>query len=207
MTPYVADVPEVAQQLAHDGLGSSAVRALEVAVLDHGHRRVERATYVVRLGVDRKFEIEKRLGAAEQGRDTAPLRQQSDGAEHQPGEGGRAHGGGEDARLGLLELCAAECERGDEQRDGEADAGARAGAGDGAPADRRPQPPARQPRDYQGHADDAERLAGHVADKHAERDRRARGPLEEVAVDRDASIGEREQRDDHVARPPVVHEL
>jgi len=81
------------------------------------------------------------------------------------------------------------------------------GAGDGAPADRRPQPPAGQPRDYQGHADDAERLAGHVADKHAERDRRARGPLEEVAVDRDARIGEREQRDDHVARPPVVHEL
>jgi hypothetical protein len=41
--PDVADVPEVAQELANDGFGSAAVWGLEVAVLDHGHRRVERS--------------------------------------------------------------------------------------------------------------------------------------------------------------------
>jgi hypothetical protein len=50
--------------------------------------------------------------------------------------------GGEDAGLGPLGLCAAEGQRGDEQRDGEAGAGARACAYDGAPADRRSQSPA-----------------------------------------------------------------
>jgi hypothetical protein len=82
MPPHVADVREVAEQLAHFGLRPSAVRALEVAVLDHGHRRVERAADVVRLGIDGELEVDERLCAAEQGRDTAPLRQQSDGAEH-----------------------------------------------------------------------------------------------------------------------------
>src|SRR5215218_10045338 len=108
MPPHVADVREVAEQLAHSGLRPSAVRALEVAVLDYGHRRVERTADVVRLGIHRELEVEKRLGAAEQGSNTAPLRQQSDGAEHQPRDGSRADGGGEDAGLGLLELCAIE---------------------------------------------------------------------------------------------------
>ena len=35
-----------------------------VAVLDHGHRRVERAADVVRLGVDGELEVEQRLRAA-----------------------------------------------------------------------------------------------------------------------------------------------
>ena len=97
---------------------------------------------MVRLGIDRELEVEERLCAAEQGGNTAPLRQQSDGAEHQPRDGSCADGGGEDAGLGLLELCAVEGQRGDEQRDGEADAGARACACDGAPAGRRSQSPA-----------------------------------------------------------------
>src|SRR3954451_1067692 len=56
-------------------------------------------------------------------------------------------------------------------------------------------------------ADDAERLAGHIADENAERDRRARGPLQEGAVDREARLRQREQRDDYVARPRVIDEL
>ena len=59
----VADVREVAEQLAHFGLGPSGVRTLDVAVVDHGHRRVERPADVVRLGIDREFEVEERLCA------------------------------------------------------------------------------------------------------------------------------------------------
>jgi len=73
--PHIADVREVAEQLAHSGFRPSAVRALAVAVLDHGHRRVERAADVVRLGIDRELEVEERLCAAEQRGNTAPLRQ------------------------------------------------------------------------------------------------------------------------------------
>ena len=67
----------------------------------------------------------------------------------------------------------AEGERGDEQRDGEADAGDRAAAGDGRPADRRPQPPAAQPGHEPRRAEDADRLADDVAEQDPERDRRA----------------------------------
>jgi hypothetical protein len=69
--PHVADVREVAEQLAHSGLRPSAVRALEVAVLDHGHRRVERTADVVRLGIDHELEVEERVCAAEQCGNTA----------------------------------------------------------------------------------------------------------------------------------------
>ena len=47
MPPDVADVAEVAQQLADDRLGPAAVRALEVAVLDQRHRRVRGSTDMV----------------------------------------------------------------------------------------------------------------------------------------------------------------
>ena len=52
--PDVADVAEVGEQLAHDGLGLAAVRALEVAVLDERHRRVGGAADVVALRIDRR---------------------------------------------------------------------------------------------------------------------------------------------------------
>ena len=52
MTPHVADVGEVAQQLAQDRLGPAAVGTLEVAVFDNGDGRVDGATDVVALGVD-----------------------------------------------------------------------------------------------------------------------------------------------------------
>ena len=64
--PDVADVAELAQELAHDRLGLPAVRALEVAVLDHRDRRVERATNVVALRVDVDVEIDERLRRAQQ---------------------------------------------------------------------------------------------------------------------------------------------
>ncbi len=51
--------------------------------------------------------------------------------------------------------------------------------------------------------EDADRLADDVAEEDAERDRRRARPRQEVAVDRDAGVREREQRDDHVARPRV----
>ena len=145
--PDVADVAEVAQELADDRLRLAAVGALEVAVLDDRDRRVERPADVVALRIDVDVEVDERLGGAEQGADPQAPRQQRRGAEEQPGEERRAEGGAEDAELRLLELRAVEGERRDEQRDGEADPGDRAAAGDRRPADRRPQPPAAQPRE------------------------------------------------------------
>ena len=76
VAPDVADVAEVGQQLAHDRLGLAAVRALEVAVLDQGDRRVRRAADVVALGVHRHGQVDDRLGRAEQRADARALRQQ-----------------------------------------------------------------------------------------------------------------------------------
>src|SRR3954447_17569606 len=76
-------------------------------LLDHGHRRVERTADVIRLGIDREFEVEERLRAAEQA-SMRRRRQPSDDAEHQPRDGSRAPGAGEDAGLGVLELCVVE---------------------------------------------------------------------------------------------------
>ena len=74
--PDVADVAEVGQQLADDRLGLAAVGALEVAVLDEGHRRVGRAADVVALRIDRRGQVDDRLGGAEQRADPQPGRQQ-----------------------------------------------------------------------------------------------------------------------------------
>ena len=74
------------------------------------------------------------------------------------------------------QLDAVEGQRRDQQRDREADAGDRAAAGHRRPADRRPQAAAAQPRRQPGGAEHADRLAEHVADDDAERDRRGVGP-------------------------------
>ena len=181
MPPDVADVAEVAQELAHDRLGLPAVRALEVAVLDDRHRRVERPADVVALGIDVDAEVDERLRGTEQRADPQAPRQQRRRAEEQPGEQRRAERGAEDAELRLLELRPVERERRDQQGDGEADPGDRAAAGDGRPADRRPQPAAAQPREQPREAEDADRLADDVAEEDPERDRRgvrrARKPL------------------------------
>ena len=62
----------------------------------------------------------------------------------------------------------------------------------------------RQPADQPRRARRADRLAGDVADHDAERGRRRIGVREERPADLDVRVGQREQRDDHVARPPVV---
>src|SRR5256885_17165533 len=59
--PDVADVHVGAEDLFDRALGASAVRALEVAVLDERHRRVHAAADVVALGIDRHGEIDHRL--------------------------------------------------------------------------------------------------------------------------------------------------
>ena len=91
-----------------------------------------------------------------------------------------------------------------QQRDGEPDAGDRSRAQDGRPADGRPESLAREVRHEQRHADDSDRLADDVAEQDAERDRRAGRALEQAHVDGDARVREREQRNDHVARPRVI---
>ena len=69
--PHVADVAEVGQQLADDRLGLPAVGALEVAVLDHGDRRVLGPADVVALRVDRHGEVDDRLARCRAARGSA----------------------------------------------------------------------------------------------------------------------------------------
>ena len=61
MPPDVAHVGEVAQQFAHLGLRPTAVRTLEVAVLDDGDGRLEWPAGVISLGVHVVSEIDQRL--------------------------------------------------------------------------------------------------------------------------------------------------
>jgi hypothetical protein len=61
VTPDVADVAEAGEQLPDGGLGPAAVRALEVAVLDDGDRRLHRPADVVAVGVYRRGEIDDHL--------------------------------------------------------------------------------------------------------------------------------------------------
>ena len=172
--PDVADVAEVAQELAHDRLGLPAVRALEVAVLDDRDGRVERPADVVALGSTSMIEVDERLDGAEQRAHAEPSREQRGRAEEQPGEERRAEGGAQDAELRLLELAA---RRRRASRSAATTvkpiAGDRAAACDGRPADRRPQPAAAQPRHQPRAAEDPERLADDVAEQDPERDRRA----------------------------------
>ena len=203
MSPDVADVAEVTEELTHDRLGTPAIRALEVAVLDHCHRSVERPADAIAFRVDVDVEVDERLGGAQEGTNPKAARKQSSGAKEQPGEDRRAECGAQDAQLRLLELGTVEGERRDEQRDGEADPGDRAAPGHSRPAHRRAEPSAAQSGEQPRASEDPHRLAGDVADEDPERDRRAEAPRQEAAVDRDPGVREREQRHDHVARPGV----
>ena len=60
--PDVSDIAEVGQQLPDDRLRLPAVGALEVAVLDDRHRRVDRPADVVALRIDRS--IRSTIGSA-----------------------------------------------------------------------------------------------------------------------------------------------
>ncbi len=109
---------------------------------------------------------------------------------------GGAECGAQHTELRLPQLGSVEGQRRDQQRHREADSGDRAATRDGGPADRRPQPPPAQPRHQPGDADHPDRLAEHVAEEDPEHDRRRVRPREEVPVDRDADVGQREQRHD-----------
>ena len=135
--PHVADVGEVAQQLADLGLGLPAVRALEVAVLHDGDRRIERPADVVTGRVDVVGEVEQRRGAAEQRLDLSRAGQELRRPYDHPGQGGCQRRGREQAELGVVQVGSGEREAGDQQGHGEADAGDGARADDRRPADGR----------------------------------------------------------------------
>jgi hypothetical protein len=88
--PDVPDVAEVTEQLANDRFGSATVRALEVAVLDHGHRRLHRSPHVIPLRIDVPVEVDERLRRSEHGERPQTSRQERRRAEQQPGEERRA---------------------------------------------------------------------------------------------------------------------
>ena len=64
--PHVAQVAEIGQQRPDDRLGLAAVRALEVAVLDQGDRRLIRPAHVVPVRVDRDGQVDDGLGRADE---------------------------------------------------------------------------------------------------------------------------------------------
>ena len=84
VAPDVLQVAVAGEQLADDGLGLPAERALEVAVLDDRDRRVVGATRVVALGIDVEIEVGERLGSACERGDPQPARQPGRGAEEEP---------------------------------------------------------------------------------------------------------------------------
>ena len=59
VAPDIADVAKIGQQLAHDRLGLTAVWALEVPVLDNGHRGLGGSAQVVALGIDRYCQVDR----------------------------------------------------------------------------------------------------------------------------------------------------
>ena len=134
--PHVAHVGEVAQQLADLGFRAPAERALEVAVLDDGDRRIERPADVVTGRIDVVGEVDQRRGAAEQRVDPPRPGQEPCRSYDHPGQGGCQCRGAEQAQLGLVETGSGEREAGDQQGHGETDAGDGARADDRRPADR-----------------------------------------------------------------------
>ena len=82
--PHVRDLAVPREQLAERTLGLAAVRALEVAVLDHRHGCVDRPADVVAIRVDRRTEIDDHLRRPEQCADPQPRRQHRGGAVDEP---------------------------------------------------------------------------------------------------------------------------
>ena len=123
MAPHVAKITEIGQQFPNDCFCPPTVRALEVAVLDEGHRGVRRPANVIVVRIDGIGQVHDCGGLAEERPGTKSRRQSSRNLEHQPGEQGRRHGGGEHSEGGLLQLDSRKRDRSDEQRDGEAHPG------------------------------------------------------------------------------------
>ena len=195
----------VGQQLADDRLGLAAVRALEVAVLDQRDRGVVGPRMWSRSGSTGTARSTIGSAVPSSARARSGRGEQRGDPEHQPGEqrGARAR------RDRTPSLASASCAPW-KARVAISSETVKPIAGDGAgaehrgPADRRPEPAAAQPGRRSQDGRDADRLADHVADQDAERDRRGERLGQEAAVDRDAGVGQREQRHDHVARPRVV---
>jgi hypothetical protein len=82
--PDVADVAEIAPELAKDRLGHPTVRTLEVAVLDDRDGGFGRPADVVALGIDVEIEVGELLRGAEQRAQAKPSREKLGGAEEEP---------------------------------------------------------------------------------------------------------------------------
>ena len=207
MPPDVGDLAVLAQQFAQHRLRLAAVRTLEIAILEHGDRRVEPAADVVALGVDRIREVDDEVRCAQQRADPLPPRQPLRHEDEEPGDRGGEQRRAEDSDFRLVELGSVEREIGDEDRDGETDSRDRARAGHRRPADRGPQAPAADLRREPGSTDDPHRLPDHVAEQDPERNGRRVRRRKEAGAEVDAGVREREERHDRVARPGMPERL
>ena len=125
----------------------------------------------------------------------------------EPTSGGE-HRGDQHADLGLVgELGALEGQPGDEERHGEPDAGDAGHAEHVARGDALGEPSPAEPHDQGDGAGDPDELADDQPDDDAEGDRRRGGVAQRRGGELDARVGEREQRDDEVARPGVQEVL
>ena len=199
--PDVAHVAELPQELADDRFGLSAVGALEVPVLDDRDQCVDRAAEVIPLGVDVDVEVDERLGSSEQSADPRSPGQKRCRPEEEPGDERRSEGGAEDPDFASSSWRPSNARVATSKAIVKPIPAIVPSAQDRRPTDRRSQLTAGQPSHEPGGADDAHRLADHVAEQDPERDRRGEALRQEVAVDRDPGIREREQRHDQVARP------
>ena len=124
MAEHVAEfAPRGREELADHRLGLSAVRALEIAVLDQRHGRVGGTSDVIAFRVDRIGEIDDGPDGRLLARAGESIGQPLDDAEHDPAEQRRGDRRAEDSELGVLELLALERDVRDEERDRESDAG------------------------------------------------------------------------------------
>jgi hypothetical protein len=123
--PHEPDVIMACQQFGDRPLGQAAVRALEIAILHHGHAGVPPPPNVVTARIHRRIQVDDGVGRPGQGPRPRLGRQQPRQAERGPrGQRGR-QGSSQNPGLGLGELFTAEGKRRDQQRDREPDAGYR----------------------------------------------------------------------------------
>src|SRR3954468_17287791 len=108
MPPRVPDVTPTGQQLPDHGFRLTAVRALEVAVLDHGDRGVLGTPDMVTVRVDRCGEIDDGLARAQQRAGPPTWWKQPGGPGDDPGADRRDQCRGQDAELRLRQLLAGE---------------------------------------------------------------------------------------------------
>src|SRR4051794_25600423 len=84
VAPDIGEVGKFAQQFPDHRFGSAAVRAFEVAVLHHGHGRVDGAPDVVDLGIYRLGEVDQVDPGTEHGAGGGAFRAGGPGPGHNP---------------------------------------------------------------------------------------------------------------------------